>query len=156
MKPSKNKHQSSQIPSENALAPVSRSLPIALMRARENVMTPIRAMLAGSGITEQQWRILRVLSERGPQDSGNLAEGACLLLPSVTRIVQTMMEKGLVTRTTDNTDRRRQQVSITPAGQTIIDNNLTQAMAISQSFIEVLGEAQYDALLDALQSLDNL
>ncbi len=119
-------------------------------------MTPIRAMLAGSGITEQQWRILRVLSERGPQDSGNLAEGACLLLPSVTRIVQTMMEKGLVTRTTDNTDRRRQQVSITPAGQTIIDNNLTQAMAISQSFIEVLGEAQYDALLDALQSLDNL
>ena len=36
-------------------------LPIALMRAREQVMAPIRNMLADSGITEQQWRVLRVL-----------------------------------------------------------------------------------------------
>ena len=39
-----------------------RSVPIALIRAREKVMGPIRDMLADSGITEQQWRILRVIS----------------------------------------------------------------------------------------------
>ena len=45
-----------------------RSLPIALMRSREKVMGPIRDMLKVSGITEQQWRVLRVLSESGAQD----------------------------------------------------------------------------------------
>ena len=34
-----------------------RSLPIALMRSREQVMAPIRAMLRASGLTEQQWRV---------------------------------------------------------------------------------------------------
>lgn len=126
------------------------------MRARENVMTPIRAMLSGSGITEQQWRVLRVLSERGPQDSGNLAEGACLLLPSVTRIVQSMVEKKLVTRITDTTDRRRQVVSITAAGQKIIDKHLVEATAISQHFVDVLGPKRFDVLLEALQQLEEL
>ena len=48
------------------LPPVQRSLPIALLRARERLMPPIREMLIRSGITEQQWRILRALEEAGP------------------------------------------------------------------------------------------
>ena len=31
-------------------------------------MAPIRDMLRASGLTEQQWRVLRILSEFGPQD----------------------------------------------------------------------------------------
>jgi homoprotocatechuate degradation regulator HpaR len=139
-----------------ALPPTSHSLPIALMRAREKVMAPIRDMLSDSGITEQQWRVLRVLSESGPQDSSKLAESTCLLLPSLTRIVQSMLARELVTRTTDNTDRRRQSVAITPAGQAIIDKNLDQALAISNNFIAVLGKEQYNTLLDSLQKLAKL
>ena len=78
----------------HTLPSTKRSIPIALIRAREKVMTPIREMLADSGITEQQWRILRVLEEFGPQDASTLAERACLLLPSQTRIVQTLSGKG--------------------------------------------------------------
>ena len=40
-----------------------RSLPIALLRARERVMGPIRALLSGADLTEQQWRVLRVVQE---------------------------------------------------------------------------------------------
>lgn len=138
------------------LPPTSRSLPIALMRAREKVMAPIRDMLSDSGITEQQWRVLRVLSEGGPQDSSKLAEGACLLLPSLTRIVQSMLERDLVTRTTDNNDRRRQSVAITPNGQAIIDKNLDHALAISQRFVSTLGKDHYETLLDSLQKLEEL
>ncbi|MCR9055691.1 MAG: hypothetical protein NXI02_00005, partial [Rhodobacteraceae bacterium] len=69
-----------------ALPSTKRSVPIALIRAREKVMGPIREMLSDCGITEQQWRILRVLEEFGPQDASSLAERACLLLPSQTRI----------------------------------------------------------------------
>ena len=58
-----------------------RSLPIALLRAREQVMEPIRAMLADSGVTEQKWRVLRVLEEAGEIEPTVIAREACLHLP---------------------------------------------------------------------------
>ncbi|MDP5347500.1 MAG: MarR family transcriptional regulator, partial [Paracoccaceae bacterium] len=76
----------------------NRSLPIALLRAREKVMGPIRAMLADVGVTEQQWRVLRVLAERGTLDPTEIADRSCLLMPSLTRILQTLTTKGLITR----------------------------------------------------------
>jgi len=138
------------------LPPTSRSLPIALARAREKVMSPIRAMLSESGITEQQWRVLRVLEEHGAIDSTKLADLACLLLPSLTRIIQAMLEKGYLTRTADKNDRRRQLIQITAAGQAVIDSNLAQALQISERLVETLGHQRYEELLDALQALDNV
>ncbi|MCK8462776.1 MarR family transcriptional regulator [Aliiroseovarius sp. S1339] len=138
------------------LPPTRRSLPIALMRAREKVMGPVREMLAPAGITEQQWRILRVLSEYGPQDATHLGERTSLLLPSLTRIIQTMVGNGMVTRTPDVSDRRRQTLAITPTGQQIIDDNLDEAARIAASFVRHLGDERYEALLDALEALESL
>jgi homoprotocatechuate degradation regulator HpaR len=145
-----------QSSSKIALPPTSRSLPIALARAREKVMAPIREMLSESGITEQQWRVLRVLSESGALDATKLADRACLLLPSLTRIIQTMLDKKYVTRTTDEDDRRRQLITISDAGHAIIDKNLQQAAAISTRYISALGQQRYEELLDSLQALDEL
>ena len=103
----------------------SRSLPIALLRARERVMGPIRAMLSDVGITEQQWRVLRVLDEGGAQEPTVIAEKACLLLPSLTRILQKLSEKGFIERTPDKTDRRKQVVSITAAGAMLMASLIT-------------------------------
>ena len=133
-----------------------RSLPIALIRARERVMGPIRAMLADANITEQQWRVLRVLDERGPLDASQLAEHSSLLLSSLTRIVQTLVDKGLVTRVTNAQDRRRQTVTITPAGRQIILDNLDEAAAIAARIEAHLGREKLDQLLDILSELDTL
>jgi len=124
------------------------------MRAREGVMPPIRDMLAESGITEQQWRILRVLSEHGPQSSSILAERACLLFPSLTRIAQKMEKNGLLVSSRDEQDRRRQTITITDAGKKIIDDNLGHAAEIVKGFKNKLGEENYEQLLDLLAKLD--
>lgn len=139
-----------------ALPSTKRSVPIALIRAREKVMGPIREMLSDCGITEQQWRILRVLEEFGPQDASSLAERACLLLPSQTRIVQTLLEKGLVTRQADEKDRRKQTVAITGAGQAIIRDKLDQAQAIATRIEEVIGKKRLAELLDILEDFQKL
>ncbi|MBG6160461.1 homoprotocatechuate degradation regulator HpaR [Labrenzia sp. EL_195] len=139
-----------------ALPSTNRSVPIALIRAREKVMGPIREMLSDCGITEQQWRILRVLEEFGSQDASSLAERACLLLPSQTRIVQTLLEKGLVTRQADETDRRKQTVAITKAGQAIIHDKLDQAQAIATRIEEVIGKDRLAELLDILEDFQKL
>jgi homoprotocatechuate degradation regulator HpaR len=141
-------------PSRATLPSTDRSLPIALMRAREKVMAPIRQMLTESGITEQQWRVLRVLAEYGPQDATAVSERACLLMPSLARIIKTLSERGLVSRVTDQNDKRRQPLTITAKGQAIIDDNLAQATVIVAGFKETLGEEGYETLLDLLSTLE--
>ena len=136
------------------LPSTTRSLPIALIRAREGVMSPIREMLAETGITEQQWRVLRVLAEYGVMDTNTLADRSSLLFPSLTRIAATLRDKGLVTQTRDQKDRRRQNIAITPAGQKIIDDRAAEAAQIVAGFKASLGAENYEQLLDLLALLD--
>ncbi|HAJ83262.1 MAG TPA: MarR family transcriptional regulator [Rhodobacteraceae bacterium] len=139
----------SQLPSTN------RSLPIALMRSREKVMAPIREMLKASGITEQQWRVLRILSEFGPQDLTEISGKASLLMPSLSRIIRKLGEDELIIRGTDLEDRRRQTVVIAPAGQQIIDDNLVLATKIAGDFQRRLGADRFELLLDLLVELEH-
>lgn len=117
-------------------------------------MAPIRDMLAETGITEQQWRILRVLSEHGSLDSTTLADRASLLFPSLTRIATKMREKGLITQTRDEVDRRRQLIEITETGQKFIDDHTEQAAQIVVGFRTRMGDDNYEKLLDLLALLD--
>ena len=131
-----------------------RSLPIALIRAREGIMSPIREMLAETGITEQQWRVLRVLAENGEMGTKTLAQQSSLLLPSLTRIATAMVNKGLITQTRDTTDRRRQMIDITPQGLKIIEDRMEQTAEIIAGFRATLGDENYETLLDLLAKLD--
>lgn len=132
------------------------SLPIAMMRAREKLMGPIRDMLSDVGLTEQQWRILRVLDEFGPLDVTHLAERACLLLPSLSRILRGMEDKALISRTAHETDRRRQLVAIAPEGKTLIQANADRARSIAQDVEERLGGDKLRQLLSLLDDVERL
>ena len=134
----------------------NRSLPISLLRALEKVMGPTRAMLAYLGVTEQQWRVLRVLAERGTLDPTEIADRSCLLMPSLTRILQTLTAKGLITREAHPTDRRRQLVSISAAGRQLIADNLKESQRLNAWLRESFGADKLDALLDLLNELDAL
>jgi len=136
------------------LLSTSRSLPIALLRARERVMGPIRAVLVDADVTEQQWRVLRVLHESGPLDPTRIAEQACLLLPSLTRILKKLEEKALIQREQNLTDKRRQIVQITTAGAALIEANLESSVAVMEKVRTQMRPDRYEALLDLLNELD--
>ncbi|WP_377193906.1 homoprotocatechuate degradation operon regulator HpaR [Ruegeria meonggei] len=131
----------------------SRSLPIALLRARETVMAPIRDMLQGIQLTEQKWRILRVLDELGEVEQSTIANEACLLLPSLTRILRTMEAEGQITRRQDSQDKRRTMVKITEEGRRILKENLETSLAISNNIEAQMGREKLDHLLDLLEEL---
>lgn len=133
----------------------SRSLPIALLRARERVMAPIREMLSDAGVTEQQWRVLRVLEETGPVDGTEAARRACLLQPSLTRIAQTLEAKGLVERTESPRDRRRQVFSISDEGSSLLAAYAGRAAEIAEGFERQLGKDRFRQLLDLLGELQD-
>ena len=138
---------------QNRLRATSRSLPIALLRARERVMAPIRTMLADAGVTEQQWRVLRVLAEQDHADATEIAHQACLLMPSLTRILQVLEKKGYCSRTAHETDRRRFVIRITEAGRKLINDNIPTSNAIFARIEEDFGTDKLETLLDLLNEL---
>lgn len=119
-------------------------------------MIPIRGMLSDAGVTEQQWRVLRVLDEEGPLDPTSIASRAVLLLPSLTRILQKLEEKELVTRRRDEQDRRRQVIEVTEAGRHIINANMETSRRILSDMRERLGEERHEVLIDLLGELTEL
>jgi homoprotocatechuate degradation regulator HpaR len=133
-----------------------RSLPIALLRARETVMGPIREMLLQSDINEQKWRVLRVLEERGPTELTQVAKDACLLLPSLTRIIRAMEEEGLVARAADTEDRRKAIATITEAGRGLIRAHMAESNAIFARLERDFGHDKLEQLLDLLDALQTL
>lgn len=133
-----------------------RSLPIALLRARETVMGPLRDMLATSGVNEQKWRVLRVLQERGPLELSQVAAEAVLLLSSLTRMVGPMVDEGLISRTTPPEDRRKTVVAITAAGLALVNAHAGQSAAILGRIEAEFGRDRLEALLDLLEDLQKL
>ena len=135
------------------LQSTTRSLPFLLLKARESTVAPIRGMLADTDLTEQQWRVLRVLAEFGPQDASHVADRACLLISSLTRIAQTMRAKGLISETQDLNDRRRKNLAITDKGVEIIERNRAEAGEIAKRFKKRLGDEEFELLLDLLAKI---
>lgn len=136
--------------------PTSRSLPISLLRTRERIMAPIREMLQQSGISEQQWRVLRVVDEAGEMEQTAIAQAACLQLPSLTRILRSMEGDGLVDRKTDPTDRRRTLVSVTAAGKALIARHRKRNAEIFETVEAEFGREKLDLLLDLLDELQQI
>jgi homoprotocatechuate degradation regulator HpaR len=135
------------------LAETRRTLPIALLRAREAVMERFRPMLKDHDITEQQWRVIRVLKEVGATDAAQLAAQACVLPPSLTRILRILDGRGLVTQERDPTDGRRTLVRLSPAGHDLIDAASAPAARIYARIEAEVGRERLAHLLNDLEFL---
>ena len=133
-----------------------RSLPMALLRAREAVMRRFRPILNAHGLTEQQWRVLRALAGAdGPRSVGALAEETFLLGPSLSRMLVSLEERGLVARRADDGDARRAEIAITGAGLDLVASIAPQSEAEYERIEQSLSPGELDvlhALLDRLAS----
>ncbi len=134
-----------------------RSLPMALLRAREAVMFGFRASLGEHGVTEQQWRVLRALDHAdGPVSIGELGEATLLLGPSLSRMVASMADRGLVTRTPHAADGRRADVAITPLGRDLVVEIAPESEDWYGRIESHLGDDDLDRLHELLDRLADL
>ena len=104
------------------LRDLRHSLPMELMRAREAAMARFRPTLREHGLTEQQWRVIRVLAEHDGIDASEVAGRCFLLAPSLTRILQFLEKKGLVRRPANRDDQRRSVLKLTTDGRRVFDS----------------------------------
>ena len=135
------------------LSTTRRTLPMALLRARELVMERFRPVLQEHGVTEQQWRVLRVLQEADEVDASELAEGACILAPSLTRILKALEGRGFIAIGKDPEDRRRALIRLTRAGDAFIREIAPSSASIYTDLEARIGRAEIEGLLDQLERL---
>jgi homoprotocatechuate degradation regulator HpaR len=143
----------SKPPAPRKLAPYRLSLAGTLLAAREAVMAPIRPMLREADVTEQQWRVLRVLDDAGPLDTSTLAQAALLYPPSVTRILKDLLERALIVRERDPQDGRRSFISLTAAGADLIRETASHTIQHLDRYAAVFGQDRLDALMAELRAL---
>lgn len=143
---------------------VHRNLPRLLLQAREAVMTHTRPSLREHGLSDQQWRVLRVLGEHANStgaavgvETGRVAREAFLLGPSLTGVLTRMERDGLIERSRCSQDARRTVVRATQLGLSKVAK-LSEAIEAHYAWMESeLGKqklAQLYQLLDAVIQLE--
>ena len=86
----------------NAIEPMrsfARSLPMALLKARESVMVRFRPSLRAHGLTEQQWRVIRAMSAADHRlRPMELSQMTFISMPSLSRLLKTLEGRDLIRR----------------------------------------------------------
>ena len=136
-----------------------RNLPSLLLQARESIMAHTRPFLRAHGLSDQQWRVLRVLGSGQSFETGRVAKEAFLLGPSLTGVLTRMERDGLIERQKDPADQRRSVVSATLKGLGLVEQ-LSKDIArhysgLQQAFGKDKLEELY-LLLDELIALEQL
>jgi homoprotocatechuate degradation regulator HpaR len=135
---------------------VHRNLPRLLLQAREAVMAHTRPSLRERGLSDQQWRVLRVLGEHGSIETGRVAREAYILGPSLTGVLGRMERDGLIRRQRDLGDQRRTVVQATSKGLKLIEKLSLTIEAHYASMEKKLGKRKLLALYGLLDELIEL
>ncbi|MCW5651283.1 MAG: homoprotocatechuate degradation operon regulator HpaR [Ramlibacter sp.] len=134
-----------------------RNLPRLLLQAREAVMAHTRPSLRAHGLSDQQWRVLRVLGEHGTVETGRVAREAYILGPSLTGVLARMERDGLIERERDPADQRRTVVRATARGKRLVAKLSSTVETHYQWMEQSIGKARLDqlyALLDLVIALE--
>jgi len=134
-----------------------RNLARLLLQAREALMVRTRPSLREHGLSDQQWRVLRVLGEHGTVETGRVAREAYILGPSLTGVLARMERDGLIKRERDPADQRRTVVEATNKGRKMVERLSHSVESHYQWLEQSLGKqklAQLYELLDQLIALE--
>ncbi|WP_437882220.1 homoprotocatechuate degradation operon regulator HpaR [Pseudomonas sp. LRF_L74] len=132
------------------------SLTLTLLQARESAMRFFRPQLNLHGLTEQQWRVIRILRQHGELESHKLARLACILKPSMSGVLVRLERDGLVRRRKLAEDQRRVLVSLAEKGEQCFESMSVEMENNYRRIQQQLGPEKLLTLLELLQELKGI
>lgn len=112
----------------------------------------LAARFEDEGTTVEQWRILRALTGTGGVQMGELAVVLEMPHPTLTRLVDGMVESANLYRTQSSEDRRRVSVHLSNRGGSLLERLDAIADDHEKSLRSLHGDAVVDRLSDALSA----
>ncbi len=128
---------------------------ISVYRANEFLRHQAAPIFEAEGITAQQYNVLRILRGAGTDGLANQELGARMVqnTPGVTRLLDRLEAKGLVTRRRPDTDRRLQLCTITQAGAALLEQLDPAARQSADQAMSVLSSDEVKMLKQLLERI---
>lgn len=143
----------------SSIVPGAPKEDIRLVRLIHSVAAEMSArfdgMLRPHGLNEIDFRTLMQLfcSPDGQAHPSDLSQLAAQSRTNMTRIVDSLVERGWVRRYASDVDRRRIVLAITPAGVALAKRLLPQFHPRLQSFLSVLSDKEKQTMIGGLQKI---
>jgi DNA-binding MarR family transcriptional regulator len=124
-----------------------------VLRTADVLMQRLTAVLKPCNLSHSQYNVLRILRGAGADGLAcqEVAERMITRDPDITRLLDRLEARGLVTRTRDQKDRRVVVARITPEGERLLEG-LDQPIAeVDRQPLQHLGEQRLRTLIQLLE-----
>lgn len=95
-------------------------------------------------------------SKYGNIKAADLSELLELSRPSITRILNDLERKGLITRNIDKNDRRRVHIELTNSGLKALETANSRLLHIAERLVVSLGDSDTDKLIELIDKLTGI
>ena len=125
-----------------------------LMRMAVNRVLPqMEALFEDQELTFSQWTTLVALHDGKISTAGDLAHNICHDAGSLTRLVDQMEKRGLVTRQRCDKDRRSVRLALTPRGRALVEGLAPRVMDFWNGLLSGFSHEEVDTLIALLTRL---
>lgn len=124
-----------------------------LRRLSDEVHGRFERQLAGHGVTVAQWNVLVSVYHGDAATTSEVARHVAIDAGAVSRLVDRLVEKGLMARAPDPTSRRRVQLMLTAEGRELVPSLIRLADENDALFFGGLPPAERVGLMELLQRL---
>ncbi|MDA9440591.1 hypothetical protein XH98_16040 [Bradyrhizobium sp. CCBAU 51745] len=132
------------------------NLPLMLLQAREVLLQHFRPIFQAHGLTEQQWRILRVVSDYDRLEQHEIASLCQISAPSLSNILSHLEDARYVARERSTDDHRKVFVTLAKRGQALVKEIMPDVNARYQELERALGMELMCSLFSVLDRLLSL
>ncbi|MDQ2699338.1 MAG: MarR family transcriptional regulator [Actinomycetota bacterium] len=116
----------------------------------------MRTQRAVDSMSDGQFAVLAALRVHGPHTLGDLAERERVSAPSMNRTVNCLQEAGYIVRGADENDGRKVVISLTPAGDAVVDETARRRDAWVEASLAELSEAERETLAAAAELMERM
>lgn len=124
-----------------------------LRQVASGLTSRVEEILVDHELTFDQWRVLDTLTQQGPLSMSDLGGRTRVPGPTLTRIVDRLVERSLLYRNVDATDRRRVLVHAADRGRGLCRSLAPRISEAERSGLAALSAAEADTLRSLLERL---
>jgi MarR family transcriptional regulator, lower aerobic nicotinate degradation pathway regulator len=107
----------------------------------------------GADLTTAQWAAMSKLAETGPCSQNQLGRLTAMDVATIKGVIDRLTARGLTETSADPEDGRRLRVSLTRAGQQLVEKVASNALAISRETLAPLDPREREMLVALLEKL---
>ena len=133
---------------------LTRFLPYVINNLAERISAGLSTLYSDEyGLTIPEWRVIANLAEHNTLNARQIVEFTTLEKSTVSRAVNNLSARGLVSQQRTEGDNRVKDLALTDTGNTLYRTIVPRALAWEQELLEDLNAGEYRDLLHSLDKL---